>query len=501
MPEAATAGWDLLYFARPHPSTLVDMESLIEDYLASTGYAGEPEPGAFSGAAGGSACGDVVRVSLGLRDGVISGVTFGAEGCAAARAAAAFVCETVNGIGVLDAARVGPGDVSAGLGGLGPQGFHAAVLAADALHRALSALAASGARLAEDDQNRVAVAVSGGVDSAVAALTERERGRDVVAVTVKLWADSRTDGTKACCSPEAVLGARALMHSLGIPHFTLDLEEEFRSRVVSRFIEGYEAGRTPNPCVLCNGSVRIGRMVDFAGQAGAPTLATGHYAGIVDDGEGPLLREGADPKKDQSYMLSGLDPELLGRLEFPLAGTSKSQVRQKAIESSLAVARKPESQDLCFLAGSDKDSFLKDHAGVDGTPGPITDSRGRVLGSHEGHHRYTVGQRRGLGIATGQPLYVTRKDAGTNTVVVGSHDELVTDRVEISDAVLYRDGSRVDRVRLRYGAPSTPARVAGGPGRHERLEVDLVEPFAGVAPGQAAVLMSGRTVVGHGTIE
>jgi tRNA-specific 2-thiouridylase len=477
------------------------VESLIEEYLADTSRSSEPEPESFSGAAGGSACGDLVRISLRADAGVISDVTFGAEGCAAARAAAAYVCEAVDGAGVLDASRIGPEEVSDGLGGLGPQGFHAAVLAADALHRAISALAGSGAELAAADPNRIAVAVSGGVDSAVAALEEREKGREVVAVTVKLWADSRTDGTKACCSPEAVLGARALMHSLGVPHFTLDLEDEFRRRVVSGFIEGYESGRTPNPCVLCNGSVRIGRMVEFAGQVGAASLATGHYAGIVDDGEGPLLREGDDPRKDQSYMLSGLDPALLDRLEFPLAGTSKSQVRQKAIDHSLMVARKPESQDLCFLAGSDKDSFLRDHAGIRGAPGPITDSEGNLVGSHQGHHRYTVGQRRGLGLAAGRPLYVTRKDAETNTVVVGSHEELETDRVEISDVVLHRDGSRVDRVRLRYGSPAMPASVAGGAGRHERLEIHLGEPFAGAAPGQAAVLMSGRTVVGHGTIE
>lgn len=482
-------------------STLVGMESLIEEYLADTGRFGDPGPGTFSGAAGGSACGDLVRISLALEDGRLASPTYGAEGCAAARAAAACVCEMVDGLEPLDAARIGSGDVSEALGGLSAQGFHAAVLAADALHRALSGLAASGMRLAADRPNRIAVAVSGGVDSAVAALEECRRGQEVVAVTVKLWADSRTDGTKACCSPEAVLGARSLMHSLDIPHFTLDLEEEFRRRVVSSFIEGYEVGETPNPCVLCNGSVRIGRMVEFARRVGAQALATGHYAGIVDDGEGPLLEEGFDPAKDQSYMLSGLDPEVLARLTFPLARTSKEEVRKKAIHHDLSVARKPESQDLCFLAGSDKDSFLREHGGVTTAPGPIVDREGRALGTHTGHSRYTVGQRRGLGIATGRPLYVTGKDARNNTVVVGPREELETEKVQVKSAVLHRDGSRVDRVRLRYGAPTVPASVTGRPGRHRHLEVRLKEPFSGVAPGQAAVLMSGRTVIGHGTIE
>lgn len=291
------------------------------------------------------------------------------------------------------------------------------------------------------------------------------------------------------------------MHSLAIPHFTLDLEEEFRHQVVARFIEGYESGQTPNPCVLCNGSVRIGRMVAFAEQAGALALATGHYAGIVDDGEGPLLEEGSDPRKDQSYMLSALDPSVLDRLRFPLAGASKDQVREEALRHSLSVARKPESQDLCFLAGSDKDSFLREHGKIGPGPGPIVDRDGGVLGTHDGHHRYTVGQRRGLGIATGEPLYVTGKDARANTVVVGSKEELELDTVRVGRAVLHRDGSRVDRVRLRYGAPTVPASVEGRAGSHDHLEVRLDEPFAGVAPGQAAVLMAGRTVVGHGTIE
>lgn len=477
------------------------MDSLIEEYLADTGRSGDPGPGTFSGAAGGSVCGDLVRISLALEDGRLTSPTYGAEGCAAARAAAACVCEMVDGLGPLDAARIAPGDISDGLGGLSTQGFHAAVLAADALHRALSGLATSGLRLAADQPNRIAVAVSGGVDSAVAALEECRSGTEVVAVTVKLWADSRTDGTKACCSPEAVLEARSLMHSLGIAHFTLDLEEEFRRRVVSSFVEGYEAGETPNPCVLCNGGVRIGRMVEFAEQVGAQALATGHYAGIIDDGEGPLLEEGSDPAKDQSYMLAGLAPEILARLAFPLARTSKEEVRRKAVRHALSVARKPESQDLCFLAGSDKDSFLREHGATMGAPGPIVDRGGRTLGTHDGHSRYTVGQRRGLGIATGQPLYVTGKDARNNTVVVGPREELETETVQIRSAVLHRDGSTVDRARLRYGAPAVPASVSGHPGRHRHLEVLLGEPFSGVAPGQAAVLMSGRTVVGHGTIE
>src|SRR6478609_3011010 len=177
--------------------------------------------------------------------------------------------------------------------------------------------------------------MSGGVDSAVAALLEQERGAEVVGVTLKLWADPQTDGAKACCSPEAVLGARAVAHSIGIPHLTLDLEEEFRRRVVDRYISGHAAGSTPNPCVLCNGEVRLAAMVDLAERLGASRLLTGHYARIVEDDGGPLLAAGADTSKDQSYMLAGLPPGLLGRLDFPLTELTKPEVRAIAARHGL----------------------------------------------------------------------------------------------------------------------------------------------------------------------
>lgn len=474
---------------------------LLEQYLADGSRCGPAPDGSFTGAAGGFACGDLARISLLPADGRIEAVTFDAEGCAATRAACACVAEMVEGASILDAAKFSTDDVDRELGGLAFSARHAAVLAADALARALSAIASSGLSLADPDETRVLVAVSGGVDSAVAALRERERGAEVVTVTVKLWADPDTDGTKACCSPEAVLGARALAHSLDLPHFTLDLEDRFRSTVVEGFLTGYTEGRTPNPCVLCNGEVRIEAMVDLADRLGAGHLVTGHYAGIAEDEDGALLAAGADANKDQSYMLAALPPEVIARLRFPLAGISKPEVREIAARHGLEVAKKPESQDLCFLAGQDKRDFLRRHGGLVERPGAVLDSAGRELGRHGGHHNFTVGQRRGLGVAAGMPLYVTSTDARTNSVTVGPAAELAADRVEIRDAVLHRDGDRVDRVRLRYRSPAVRARVVAGAGRHELLEIDLDEPFEGPAPGQAAVLMSGDTVVGHGTIK
>jgi len=475
---------------------------LFEHYLSDESRRGAPPDDAFTGAAGGAACGDLSRLSFRVEGERVTAVSFDAEGCGATKAATAAVAEAVDGAPVLEAAAIDIDAVDAAIGGLTPAKRHAAQLAADALHRGLAAAAASSRRLAPAGAGeRVAVAMSGGVDSAVAALLERERGAEVVGVTVKLWADPETDGAKACCSPEAVLGARGLAHSLGIPHFTLDLEEEFRRRVVGRFVEGYAAGSTPNPCVLCNGEVRIAAMVDLAERLGAGRLVTGHYARIVEDGEGPLLASAADEAKDQSYMLAALPPPLLGRLSFPLTELTKPEVREIAARHGLSVARKAESQDLCFLAGQGKRSFLRRHGGLADSDGAVLDGAGRTVGRHRGHHNFTVGQRRGIGVSAPEPLYVVATDAGANTVTVGPRAELETRRVHVRNAVLHRDGARVDAVRLRYHSPALPASVgSAGAGRHSALQVELGEEFVGASPGQTAVLLEGETIVGHGTI-
>ncbi len=502
---------------------------LLENYLRDESRRGAPMGGAFTGAAGGAACGDLARISVLIDDGRIAAITFDAEGCGATRAATAAVTEMVDGAPVLEAAAVDINAVETAIGGLTPAKRHAAQLATDALHRALSTAASSSALLADrpegrgnpatspaDDGRRVpspgrlatpssperiAVAMSGGVDSAVAALLERERGAEVVGVTVKLWADPETDGAKACCSPEAVLGARALAHSLGIPHFTLDLEGEFRRRVVGRFIDGYAAGSTPNPCVLCNGEVRLAAMIDLAERLGGDRLVTGHYARIVEDGDGPLLAGAADAAKDQSYMLAALPTELLGRLSFPLTELTKPEVREIAARHGLPVASKAESQDLCFLAGQGKRGFLRRHGGLRDREGAVLDRAGRPVGRHRGHHNFTVGQRRGIGVSAPEPLYVLATDAAANTVTVGTRADLETRSVSVRDVVLHRDGARVDAVRLRYHSRALPASVGdAAAGHHDALEVELGEEFLGASPGQTAVLMDGETIVGHGTI-
>jgi tRNA-uridine 2-sulfurtransferase len=505
---------------------------LFDHFLRDDSRRGPTSADAFTGAAGGAACGDLSRLSLTVAAGRIASVTFDTEGCGATRAATAAIAETIEGTTILDAARLSIDDAEALLGGLIPAKRHATQLATDALHRALSAAAASSlpldpaaARVGPDSPTsiaseggrvrspgagrpqspsqpeRVAVALSGGVDSAVAALLEKERGMEVVAITVKLWADPETDGTKACCSPEAVLGARAVAHSLGIPHFTLDLEADFRRRVVDRFVSGYAAGQTPNPCILCNGEVRLAAMLDLAARLGATRLLTGHYARIVEDAEGPLLAAGADAAKDQSYMLAALPPDLISRLGFPLTEMTKDEVRAVAARHGLAVAKKPESQDLCFLAGQGKRGFLRRHGNLVDREGAVVDRAGRAVGRHRGHHNFTVGQRRGTGVSLNEPVYVLATDAVANTVTVGTREELETRRIQVRDAVLHRDGARVDNVRLRYHSATLPASLAAAaPGRHDALELELAAPFDAAAPGQTAVLMDGEAIVGHGTI-
>jgi tRNA-specific 2-thiouridylase len=471
---------------------------LFEDHLSAPRGLGALANWPHAGAAGGAACGDLVRVSIRLEDDRVAEAGFDAEGCGAARAAGSAVVELVENRSLLDAARVTPDDVAAALGGLIPSKRHAAELAADALHRALGAAAKAGAARLARSARRTLVAMSGGVDSAAAAQLALDAGDEVVAVTLELWSDPATDGERSCCSPQAVTGARALAHRMGLPHLTLDLRERFRAEVVDRFVDGYAAGVTPNPCVRCNGAVRFDAMLELAASLGAARLATGHYARIARDRHGPLIRTAHDPRKDQSYMLAKLDPASLDRLSFPLGGLTKDAVRALARDAGLPVADKRESQDLCFVAGLGGRAFLQRHGGPRlRKPGEIVDADGRVLGQHDGQHEFTVGQRRGLNLGAPQPLYVLSRDAATNRVTVGPKAALATTSVRLEDARLHRPPEAVDRVRLRYHARplACRARPAGG-----KIELELDEPADAAAPGQLACLMRDDCVVGEGTI-
>jgi tRNA-specific 2-thiouridylase len=360
-------------------------------------------------------------------------------------------------------------------------------LPADALANALGPAVA-----AAPDAARVAVAMSGGVDSAVALLRS---GEEAVGVTLRLWLDpDGPDSERACCSPSAVVAARELCHSLGRPHVTLDLREEFRRAVVGPFVRGYARGETPNPCIRCNGGFRFAELLAFARRVGAARLATGHYARVVEHEGGLLLARAADPAKDQSYMLARLDPRRLGRVAFPLGDQTKEETRAEAAAAGLAAARRPESQEACFLAGGDYRRFLERH-GLVATPGALVDETGREVGEHDGFWRFTPGQRRGLGVSGPEPLYAVETRPRANAVVVGPRASLARRRVSARGR-LYANASRVE-AKLRYRSPGVAADVeetASG------FRLSLDEPAYGIARGQAAVLYDGDVVVGCGLV-
>jgi tRNA-specific 2-thiouridylase len=360
-------------------------------------------------------------------------------------------------------------------------------LAADAVANAIAQVFHAPQRV-----GRIAVAMSGGVDSAVSL---HRAGANAVGVTLRLWLDPNgPTADRACCSPDAVIRARETCHALGIPHVTLDLREAFRDAVVRMFVDGYAAGLTPNPCMRCNGGFRFAALVGFAERAGADVLWTGHYARLVERDGMRLVARGADARKDQSYMLATVDPALLARVGFPLGEQTKEKVRAEAEAAGLAAAHRPESQEACFLAGGDYRSFLARN-GVESIPGNVVDEYGAILGRHDGLWRFTPGQRRGLGIASPKPLFALRSDTATNTLVVGPRRALGARRI-VTRGRLYVPVARAD-AKLRYRSPAVAAAVTQ---TDEGFALELEQPVEAVAPGQVAVLYDEDVVVGAGVI-
>ena len=364
---------------------------------------------------------------------------------------------TVDGERIVDADADGLESPLAGLTLLEAASVGGEPLAVDALADALGRVFR-----ASPDADRVAVAMSGGVDSAVALLRS---GPKALGVTLRLWLDPQgPDAERACCSPAAVVAARETCHALGLPHVTLDLREDFKREIVGAFVRGYARGQTPNPCIRCNGTFRFAELLAFARRAGAARLATGHYARIVERDGRRLLARATDPDKDQSYMLAALDPKHLERLWFPLGDQGKDETRAEAARAGLAAATRAESQEACFLAGDDYRAFLGRH-GLEPREGAVVDEAGRELARHKGFWRFTPGQRKGLGVAAGTPLYALRTQPRRNAVVVGPREALACRGVSARGF-----GLRLDR------------------------------PAFGVAKGQAAVLYDDDAVVGVGRI-
>ncbi|HEY2778767.1 MAG TPA: tRNA 2-thiouridine(34) synthase MnmA [Gaiellaceae bacterium] len=380
------------------------------------------------------------------------------------------LAQDLRGLSLLEAAAVG-----------------GETLPVDALANALAPAVRAAA-----DPFRVAVAMSGGVDSAVTLLRS---GAGAVGVTLRLWLDpDGPDSERVCCSPSAVIAARTLCHSRGVPHVTLDLREEFRRAVVAPFVRSYARGETPNPCIRCNGGFRFAELLAFARRIGAATLATGHYARIVERDGRTLLARATDPAKDQSYMLARLDPRRLAHVAFPLGTQTKVETRAEAAAASLAAAGRAESQEACFLAGGDYRTFLQRH-GLTAAPGALVDETGTEVGSHDGYWRFTPGQRRGLGVAAAEPLYALETDARTNTVVVGPRRALARRTVNVRGRLFV---PAVDvEAKLRYRSPAVTATVEA---TASGFRLRLGEAAYGVARGQAAVLYDGDVVVGSGLV-
>ncbi len=350
---------------------------------------------------------------------------------------------------------------------------------------------------------RVAVALSGGLDSAVAAWALKEAGADVIGLSLRLHdPDPRLPlAPRACCPPEDLQDARRVAERLGIPFYVVDGRDGFERHVVEPFVGAYLKGQTPNPCVGCNSFVKLARLVERARVLGCAGLATGHYARLGRDAKGVHLFQGEDASKDQSYFLFALSPPVLERLIFPLGGMTKSDVRGRAVEAGLPVTHKLESQEVCFVGGRGAGAYVMGRPEAQGAhEGPIVDRRGQVLGRHRGVMHFTIGQRRGLGIAHPQPLHVLEIDAAKKTLVVGGAADLEK-RGLVASRVSFFHGFPVGPVqaRIRYrdpGAPATLHRLA----RDGDVEVRFATAVRAVAPGQAVVFFSGAEVLGGGWI-
>ena len=347
----------------------------------------------------------------------------------------------------------------------------------------------------------VCVAMSGGVDSSVVAGLLKRQGYEVVGVTMQIWQESQRDPRHAgCCSLGAVEDARRVARRLDIPHYVINFKDEFRRAVIDEFIEEYAAGRTPNPCVTCNRKVKFEELSNKARELGCDALATGHYARIEhDDTRGKFVLKKANSAKDQSYALYALSQEQMARTLFPLGDMEgKSETRKLALEFGLSVANKPDSQEICFVseAGGYRE-FLRTNRPQLFEPGDLTDSTGRVIGQHGGVADFTVGQRRGLGVATGEPLYVLGLEPGKNRVIVGGRDELLQREVPLGEIVWSAAGPDETPVqveaKVRYNMAPRQAVL-------ESSRIVFDEPVHAVAPGQTAVAYSGDTVLAGGTI-
>lgn len=356
------------------------------------------------------------------------------------------------------------------------------------------------------EKKKAMIAMSGGVDSSVAAYLTCLAGYDTVGVTMKLYDNGMIDGCcSTCCSLSDIDEARSVANRLGIKHYVFNFEDDFRIEVVERFIKAYEQGATPNPCIDCNRYIKFKRLFRRGKELGRDYIVTGHYARVCyDAGSGRyLLKKAADKRKDQSYVLYSMNQEELSHAMFPLGAVTKDETRRIAGEMGFVNAHKRDSQDICFVPDGDYSAFIRRQTGREYPPGDFVTTDGRVLGAHRGIINYTIGQRKGLGLALPKPLYVVRKEPGTNRVVLAANDELFSRELTISDINWIACGAPEQTLRLevkiRYSQSAYSARVV--PTSETTARIIFDKPVRAVTKGQAAVMYDADTVVGGGTID
>jgi len=360
-------------------------------------------------------------------------------------------------------------------------------------------------------KGRVLMAMSGGLDSSVAAMMLINEGYELVGITMKTWEYAQgeiPDKETGCCSLDSINDARQLAVSMGFPHYVLDIRDEFEKYIVTDFIDEYLKGRTPNPCVLCNTHIKWGALLKRAEQLDCQFIATGHYAQVRRENGRMVLSRGVDKDKDQSYVLWGLPQEFLEKTIFPLGGYAKPEIREMAREAGFHdIAGKRESYEICFIPDNDYRGFLKKQVpGLEENPGEgdFVDKEGNVLGKHKGYPFYTIGQRKGLNVAVGEPVYVSKIFSETNTIVLGKRQDTLSTKFSVSgfNPIKYASlPSQLDTfVKIRYKDPGHPATIISDP-EESVLHVKLHEPVSAVTPGQSAVFYDGKDVIGGGFIE